>query len=81
VTGERGPDAAAGAASDSAADAPRALLLDLDRAVIREHGVSDVARNRMLERLHRSRRKLESRAGVRTTEAELMSFEEGLRGG
>jgi 3-deoxy-D-manno-octulosonic acid kinase len=62
------------------AAAPRALLLDLDRAVIRERAVSDATRARIIERLHRSRAKLEVRAQRRTSAAELAAFEAALRG-
>lgn len=62
-----------------ASRAPLAFLLDLDRARVHEQPVSDVVRAGMLERLHRSRRKLEARLGVATTPRELDAFEEGLR--
>lgn len=55
-----------------------AYLLDLDRAHVHEGSVSDVARNRMLERLHRSRRKLESLHGRPVGQAELRAFEAAL---
>lgn len=55
-----------------------AHLLDLDRAHVHEGSVSDVARNRMLERLHRSRRKLESLHGRPVGRAELRAFEAAL---
>jgi 3-deoxy-D-manno-octulosonic acid kinase len=57
------------------ASGPQALLLDLDRAVVRDRSVGDVARRRMLERLHRSRRKLEGAVGRRTSAAELAAFD------
>jgi 3-deoxy-D-manno-octulosonic acid kinase len=60
--------------------APRALLLDLDRAVVRAGAVSDVARGTMLARLQRSRRKLESAAGRRVTEEELAVFTAAVHG-
>lgn len=53
----------------------QALLLDLDRAVVRDGGVGDVARRRMLERLHRSRRKLERAFGRRASADELATFD------
>ncbi|HUF50549.1 MAG TPA: lipopolysaccharide kinase InaA family protein, partial [Longimicrobiales bacterium] len=55
-----------------------AYLLDLDRAIVHEGSVSDVARNRMLERLHRSRRKLESIHGRPVGQTELRAFEGAL---
>jgi 3-deoxy-D-manno-octulosonic acid kinase len=55
-----------------------ALLLDLDRAVVHDHAVSDVARRSMLRRLHRSRRKLESAAGVCAAADELAAFDAAL---
>ncbi|HSK21492.1 MAG TPA: lipopolysaccharide kinase InaA family protein [Longimicrobiales bacterium] len=63
-----------------AAGAPRALLLDLDRAVIHERAVTTAVRSGMLARLHRSRRKLEQAAGRPTGAAELAAFEAGLGG-
>lgn len=63
-----------------AADAPRALLLDLDRATVRPRSVSDAARSAMLARLHRSRSKLERLKGWKTGEEELAALEAGLRG-
>lgn len=60
--------------------APRALLLDLDRAVVRERAVDEAARARMLERLRRSRRKLEAAAGRETDAAELAAFDAAVRG-
>jgi 3-deoxy-D-manno-octulosonic acid kinase len=60
---------------------PAAFLLDLDRAVVHDRAVSDPERARMMSRLQRSRRKLESAAGVSTTAAELAVFEEAVRGG
>jgi 3-deoxy-D-manno-octulosonic acid kinase len=60
---------------------PAAFLLDLDRAVIHDQAVSNAVRSRMINRLQRSRRKLESAAGVRTTAAELANFEDAVRGG
>lgn len=65
-------------AGDSAT--PEAYLLDLDRAVVRDGAVDDVARRRMLERLHRSRRKLESASGVHATADELRAFAAGVTG-
>jgi 3-deoxy-D-manno-octulosonic acid kinase len=62
------------------ADGPAAYLLDLDRARVRCGPVADGARAAMLERLHRSRRKLEARFGTATTAAELGAFDGGLRG-
>jgi hypothetical protein len=55
-----------------------ALLLDLDRASIAV--VDDVARHAMLERFHRSRRKLEAAFGVPVDAADLAAFEQGLNG-
>jgi 3-deoxy-D-manno-octulosonic acid kinase len=55
-----------------------ALLLDLDR--VRLAAVADVARHAMLERLHRSRRKLEAAAGEPVGAAELAALEAGLTG-
>ncbi|HSJ32747.1 MAG TPA: lipopolysaccharide kinase InaA family protein [Longimicrobiales bacterium] len=60
--------------------APRALLLDLDRAVIHERPLTTAVRSGMLARLHRSRRKLEQAAGRPTGAAELAAFEAGLGG-
>jgi 3-deoxy-D-manno-octulosonic acid kinase len=62
-------------------DEPRAWLLDLDRAHVRDRAVSDVARNSMLARLHRSRQKLERAHGAVTGHDALHAFEDGLRGG
>jgi 3-deoxy-D-manno-octulosonic acid kinase len=61
-----------------AGDRVRALLLDLDRA--RFAAVDDVARRALLERLHRSRRKLEAAAGEPVGAAVLAAFEAGLNG-
>jgi 3-deoxy-D-manno-octulosonic acid kinase len=55
-----------------------AHLLDLDRADVRSRGASDGARRRMLERLHRSRRKLEVRYGVRADDVELRAFDDAV---
>lgn len=63
-----------------AVEAPRALLIDLDRATVHAQPVSDVMREAMLARLHRSRVKLENLAGARSGTAELAAFDEGLRG-
>lgn len=60
---------------------PRALLLDLDRAVVRDRAVDESARARMIERLHRSRRKLEAATGRQTAGAELAAFDAALRSG
>jgi 3-deoxy-D-manno-octulosonic acid kinase len=60
---------------------PTAFLLDLDRARVHEQAVSNAVQSRMIHRLQRSRRKLESAAGARTTAAELAVFEEAVRGG
>ena len=62
------------------ADAPQALLLDLDRAAVRNRAVSGAARSAMLARLHRSRSKLERLTGRTTGDAALAAFEAGLRG-
>jgi 3-deoxy-D-manno-octulosonic acid kinase len=59
---------------------PRALLVDLDRAVVHDHKVSDDVRSAMLARLHRSRLKLETRAGQQTGSSELAAFAAGLAG-
>ncbi|CAN5770798.1 3-deoxy-D-manno-octulosonic acid kinase [soil metagenome] len=56
----------------------QAHLLDLDRAVVREQPVSQVARSSMLQRLHRSRRKLETAAGGQTSSDELEAFDAAL---
>jgi 3-deoxy-D-manno-octulosonic acid kinase len=61
-------------------EAPAALLLDLDRAVVHGHRVSDEVRSRMMARFQRSRRKLESATGITATAAELSVFEEAVRG-
>jgi 3-deoxy-D-manno-octulosonic acid kinase len=61
-----------------AGDHVHALLLDLDRVSIA--AVDDIARHAMLERLHRSRRKLESAARELVGAAELAAFEAGLNG-
>jgi len=53
-------------------------LLDLDRAGVQDRAVGDVARSRMLERLHRSRRKLETQHGARVNEDALRAFDDGL---
>lgn len=63
-----------------AAAAPRALLLDLDRATVHEHAVGDAARESMLARLHRSRIKLENLAGKSCGAAELRAFDAALGG-
>lgn len=57
-----------------------ALLLDLDRAVVRDREVGDVARRRMLERFHRSRRKLEAALGRRVAADELAAFDAAVQG-
>jgi 3-deoxy-D-manno-octulosonic acid kinase len=57
---------------------PTAFLLDLDRAVVRNGGAGDVARQRMLGRLHRSRRKLEAELGSTVTAAELAAFDDAV---
>jgi 3-deoxy-D-manno-octulosonic acid kinase len=57
-----------------------ALLLDLDRAVVHDSAVSDEVRHSMLSRLQRSRRKLESVAGVCAGSEELAAFEEAVAG-
>ncbi|HEX2166421.1 MAG TPA: lipopolysaccharide kinase InaA family protein [Longimicrobiales bacterium] len=72
-----GPGAGAGAGAERTT---RALLLDLDRATVREEPVSGAARSSMLARLHRSREKLEKQTGVKTGEDALAAFEAGLRG-
>lgn len=60
--------------------APRALLLDLDRARVRDRSIDGSARQRMLERLHRSRRKIERAEQFECTAAELAALEAGLAG-
>jgi tRNA A-37 threonylcarbamoyl transferase component Bud32 len=60
---------------------PAAFLLDLDRAVVHDQAVNNSVRSRMMNRLQRSRRKLELAAGVRTTAEELAVFEEAVRRG
>jgi 3-deoxy-D-manno-octulosonic acid kinase len=55
-----------------------ALLLDLDRAVVHGRAVGDDVRRSMLERLHRSRRKLESAAGVHVSAEELAALDTAL---
>jgi 3-deoxy-D-manno-octulosonic acid kinase len=64
----------------SSGGAVDALLLDLDRAEVGDAPVSDDARAAMLRRLHRSRRKLESAAGVEASATELAAFRAGLEG-
>lgn len=58
----------------------RALLLDLDRAVVHDRAVSPDVRAAMLARLHRSRRKIELSVGRETAPAELAALEAGLAG-
>jgi 3-deoxy-D-manno-octulosonic acid kinase len=62
------------------AQGTRAWLLDLDRAVVRDRELSDVARNRILERLHRSRRKLEAATHNSVSAEQLAVFDAALRG-
>lgn len=62
-------------------DSPSAVVLDLDRAVIRGAAVSDSGRSAMLARLHRSRRKLERHSGQVTSQRELAALDAGVRGG
>jgi 3-deoxy-D-manno-octulosonic acid kinase len=73
-----------GAVAETAAaahpDGSRAVLLDLDRAEVRDGAVPAGARAAMLRRLHRSRRKLERALGTTTSVAELTAFEQGLAG-
>jgi tRNA A-37 threonylcarbamoyl transferase component Bud32 len=57
----------------------RAHLIDLDRARVVDR-LTEVQRGRMLERFHRSRRKLERAAGRQVSAGELAAFEAGLRG-
>jgi 3-deoxy-D-manno-octulosonic acid kinase len=57
---------------------PRALLLDLDRAVVHTRATGGAARDRMIARLHRSRRKLESQLGTVTDPAEIAAFEDAI---
>lgn len=61
-------------------ESPHALLLDLDRATVHEHPVSDAVRESMLARLHRSRLKLENLAGERCGAAEIAAFDAALGG-
>ena len=61
--------------------AVRALLIDLDRASVGTAPIHPRERGEMLDRLHRSRRKLEGRAGLATSAAELSAFDGGLAGG
>lgn len=61
--------------------APTALLLDLDRAIVAAEPASSRARDRMLRRLHRSRRKVESATGRRTGASALAAFETAMSGG
>lgn len=58
----------------------RALVLDLDRALLRDR-VSKRARQRMLDRFWRSARKWESRTGVRLEPVLRQVFEAGYDGG
>lgn len=58
----------------------RVWLLDLDRTVVAEGPVGDVARRRMLVRLHRSRRKLELAYGAETPHKARRALRHGLRG-
>jgi 3-deoxy-D-manno-octulosonic acid kinase len=51
-----------------------AWLIDLDRAEVREDSLSDMRRSYMLDRLHRSRRKLEAQTGERAGAEELAAF-------
>lgn len=60
------------------AGAVHALLLDLDRAAVREP--DDVARRAMLARFHRSRRKLERSCGTAVDASLLQALEDGLAG-
>lgn len=55
-----------------------ALLIDLDKATVGAAPVSSSERDAMLARLHRSRRKFETRTGIVTAAAELAALEEGL---
>ena len=59
---------------------PEALLLDLDRAVVHSGPLSPDSRQAALERLHRSRRKLEALSSYETPAAELEAFQRALRG-
>lgn len=60
--------------------APQAWLLDLDRATAGNGPVGRRGRLRMLNRLHRSRRKLEAQSGLALAPAALESFAAGLAG-
>jgi 3-deoxy-D-manno-octulosonic acid kinase len=51
-----------------------AWLIDLDRADVGEHELSDLRRSWMLDRLHRSRHKLEAQMGRRADAGELAAF-------
>jgi hypothetical protein len=57
---------------------PRALLLDLDRAVVHEKPLRAAVRSAMIARLHRSRAKLEKLAGEETGAEALAAFRAGL---
>jgi 3-deoxy-D-manno-octulosonic acid kinase len=59
-------------------DDARAFLIDLDRALVRDRPVSGAARAAMVERLHRSRRKLETRYGSKASAEELAAFDEAV---
>jgi 3-deoxy-D-manno-octulosonic acid kinase len=62
-----------------APESVHALLLDLDRVSIAR--VDDIARHGMLDRLHRSRRKLEAAFREPVGDAVLAAFDTGLREG
>jgi 3-deoxy-D-manno-octulosonic acid kinase len=69
------------ARDETGAGDPTALLIDLDRATVVEGAASGRARARMLNRLHRSRRKIEAEMGRSAGAAELAAFEAALSGG
>lgn len=63
-----------------APEAPRALLLDLDRARVHQGPLGDTVRRRMLERLQRSRRKIERAEDLEFAPGVLAALEAGLAG-
>jgi 3-deoxy-D-manno-octulosonic acid kinase len=65
----------------SGGDGVRAHLIDLDRAEVRDRAVGDAPRAAILDRLHRSRRKLEAAFGTSAGPGELSAFDAGLRDG
>ncbi|MBR9988941.1 MAG: hypothetical protein KFH98_04250 [Gemmatimonadetes bacterium] len=73
-------DAAVDTAAAAAGPALRALLIDLDKAVVHDGPVTTGTRSTMLARLHRSRIKFEQRLGRQSSDDELRAFEAGLGG-